>query len=219
MMAPHFSNRTFRLAALSCSLLLGFDGHVYAADLSVVPVAFSSDRYESLLGKSPFAVASLPPEPVAPTENFATNWVVTGLAKNRTPEGTISYTAFIRSRDLSTRIVLMGDKPNADGVSIESVTEAPIAAKSVVMVKKGTDVAKVEFDQAAISAGPAPVNAAPNANKPAAGTPAKPAATRTPIPRPGMSVQPRAATPPSGTAAPAPARRVRTVEDAPPPAQ
>lgn len=204
-------------------VLVGCTGVMGAEDATAIPKPFALDRYDALLGKSPFAVASAPPEaPPVSTENFATNWVVTGLSKNRTAAGAVSYTAFIRSRDLSTRMVVTGDKPNSDGVSIESVTEAPIAAKSVVMVKKGSEIAKVEFDQAAISAG-SPPPGAPNTGKPLPGatTPAKPAANRAPIPRPGMSAQPRAATPPAptGAAPTAPVRRVRTVEEAPPPAQ
>ncbi len=151
-----------------------------------VPRAFPASRYNSLLEKSPFAVSSAAPEPVAPVENFATNWVVTGISKQRGKDGDESYTVFVRSRDLATRLVISGARPTDDGVSLVSVEEAPVAAKSVVVLRKGSETGRVEFDQAAVAASAAPNPTGQPGAKP--GVPAvRNSAGRTPIPRPGMA--------------------------------
>lgn len=205
--------RVASVFALGSSLL--------AEETSPIPTSFPPSRYEALVAKSPFAVATAaPPDPGPPAENFATNWVVTGLSKNRGQDGKSSYTVFVRSRDLATRLVLTGDKPSPDGVAIVSVDEAAIAAKSTVTLKKGEEIGKVGFDQAAISATAAPPPMAPNgASAGKAGVKPSTTAPRTPIPRPGMTAQPRATQAPPTNQVPAPRGRVRTVEEAPAPAQ
>ena len=102
-----------------------------------LPKPFPVSRYSALLEKSPFAVATAAPEAAPPTENFSTNFVITGLAKNRGADGKEVHPVFVRSRDLSTRLVLTGDKPSDDGISVVSVEEAAVAAKSVVVLKRG----------------------------------------------------------------------------------
>ena len=194
---------------------------------SELPVPFPAERYAALLEKSPFAIASAPPEviPVS-TENFATNWVLTGISKQRDNDGKELFTVFVRSRDLATRLVLSGDHPNEDGVSVASVEEAAVPAKSAVFLKKGSETGRVEFDQATVAAAPsAPAASAaprpggknPSTVKPGAG----PGKTAAPIPRPGMSAIPRpggvpgAPTPPGAPGAQEPRRRIRPIEDAP----
>lgn len=186
-----------------------------AEDAPPIPAAFPSSRYAPLLEKSPFAVATAPPEVVAPAENFATNWIVTGLSKSKTPEGAVSYTVFVRSRDLTTRLVLSGNTPSPEGVSIVSVDEAPVAAKSIVTLKKGEEIGKVGFDMATVSAAASvPQPAVPNASGKPGQQPPRPPASK--IPRPTMSSQARSSAPsapsPSGTQS---RGRVRAVEEAP----
>ncbi len=173
-----------------------------------LPKAFPASRYRALTDKSPFAVATAAPEPPPPTENFATNWVLGGLSKSKTKDGTEEYVVIVRSRDLSTRLVLQGNKPSDDGVTVVSVEEAPVAAKSVVILRKGSETGRVEFDQAAVAASPAPAAPAPGqvsssskAPKPGATAAAAPPVPRPSIPRPGMGgTVPR----PGASAVPAP---------------
>jgi len=199
-----------------------------ARESSELPVPFPPERYAALLEKSPFAIASAPPEviPVS-TENFATNWVLTGISKQRDHNGKELFTVFVRSRDLATRLVLSGDHPSDDGVSVASVEEAAVPAKSAVFLKKGSETGRVEFDQATVaaapsapavaSAAPRPGGKNPSTVKPSAG----PGKTAAPIPRPGMSAIPRpggvpgAPTPPGAPGAQEPRRRIRPIEDAP----
>ncbi len=159
-----------------------------------IPKPFPVSRYSALFEKSPFAVATAAPEAAPAAENFATNFVVTGIAKNRGTDSKEVYTVFVRSRDLSTRLVLTGDKPSDEGISVVSVEEAAVAAKSSVVLKKGSETGRVEFDQAALAAssggGQPP---APQAGKSAASGTRVPtsAAARPAIPRPGMTAVPR----------------------------
>jgi hypothetical protein len=200
-----------------------------------LPKPFPVSRYSALLEKSPFAIATAAPEAAPPAENFSTNFVITGLAKNRGADGKEVHTVFVRSRDLSTRLVLTGDKPSDEGISVVSVEEAAVAAKSVVILKKGSETGRVEFDHAALAAsgGGQPPPTAPQTGKPGVpgGKAPTTSATRPVIPRPGMSGVPRpgaSLAPPAPTAAPGtnPAsvggsggqelrRRVRPIQGAP----
>lgn len=194
---------------------------------SELPVPFPLERYAALLEKSPFAIATAPPEviPVS-TENFATNWVLTGISKQRDHEGKELFTVFVRSRDLATRLVLTGDHPSDDGVSVASVEEAAVPAKTAVFLKKGSETGRVEFDQATVAAAPSTPAAPPHpgSKNPASVKPGtNPNKAAAPIPRPGMSAIPRPggvqapAPPPGGTpGAQEPRRRIRTIPDAPP---
>lgn len=181
-----------------------------------IPEKMPAFRYEALLAKSPFALATAAPEPVAPVENFATNLVLNGLSKNRGKNGQEFYTAFVRSRDLSQRLVFVGEKPD-DGITMVSVEDAGPPSEIVVVLKKGTEVGRVKFDQAAIAAA-AQQGRPPGAGQPK-GVPAS--APKAPIPRPGMSTQSRTtvtptpvpppAVPPAGSNTQDAKRRVRPI--------
>jgi hypothetical protein len=192
-----------------------------------IPKAFPAERYSGLVLKSPFAIASAPPEPAAPVENFATNFVVTGISKQKNKDGQETYNVFVRSRDMATRLVLIGDRPSDEGISVVSVEEAAVAAKSVVVLRKGSETGRVEFDQAAVSASASPAAPPqPGARPPtsAVRTPAKTATIPRPgmatgtIPRPGASqaVAPPPAAPPNGVpTSQEPRRRVRPIAEPP----
>ena len=199
---------------------------------SNIPKPFPASRYAALLEKSPFAVATAVPEAAPPAENFATNFVITGLAKNKGADGKEVHTVFVRSRDLSTRLVLTGDKPSDEGISVVSVEEAAVAAKSTVILKKGSETGRVEFDQAALASsggGGQPPPAVPQPGRPGVPNSKAPtsSAARPAIPRPGMGSVPRpgASLTPSTPTGANPAgvapngqqlrRRVRPIEGAP----
>ena len=89
---------------------------------------------------------------MGPTKvDFATNLVLNGLSKNRGKNGQEFYTAFVRSRDLSQRFVFVGEKPD-DGITLVSVEDSGPPSEIVVVLKKGAEVGRVKFDQAAIAA-------------------------------------------------------------------
>jgi len=192
-----------------------------------IPKAFPAERYSGLVSKSPFAIASAPPEPAAPVENFATNFVVTGISKQKNKDGQETYNVFVRSRDMATRLVLVGDRPSDEGISVVSVEEAAVAAKSVVVLRKGSETGRVEFDQAAVAASASPASPTqPGARPPTSAVRTPPKATTIPrpgmatgtVPRPGASqaVVPTPAAPPNGQpTSQEPRRRVRPIAEPP----
>lgn len=202
-------------------------GSESGASSLAVPKAFPAERYTGLVSKSPFAIASAPPEPVAPVENFATNFVVTGISKQKNKDGQETFNVFVRSRDMATRLVLVGDRPSDEGISVVSVEEAAVAAKSVVVLRKGAETGRVEFDQAAVAASASPASPAQPGGKPQASavrTPSKTATIPRPglptgaVPRPGASqaVVPAPAAPPNGLpTSQEPRRRVRPIPEPP----
>jgi hypothetical protein len=205
-----------------------------AAASQQIPVPFPASRYSALLEKSLFALATAAPEPVAPVENFATNWFLSSFSKSRAKDGVEVYTVFVKSRDLSTRLMLVGEKPE-EGVTLVAVEEAPNRADTVAVIRKGTEIGRVKFDQAAFAAAPPAPVAPPRPGVPGApGTvqtirSTVPTASKTSIPRPGMSSSSRSGAPPGVPSAvpppPAPPsgipsgsdsrRRVRPIESAP----
>ena len=174
-----------------------------------LPVSFPKERYAALFEKSPFAISTAVPEPApVSTENFATNWVLTGISKQRDNDGKELFTVFVRSRDLATRLVLTGDHPSDDGVTVSSGEEAAVPATSVVFLKKGSETGRIEFDQATVAAAAStPQAMPPGAARPGGGG-KNPAAVKNgakngaAIPRPGLNAIPR----PGGMQPPAPAQ-------------
>lgn len=157
-------------------------------------------------------------------ENFATNWVLAGISKQKGKSGDERYTVFVRSRDLATRLVISGDKPSDDGVSLVSVDENAVAAKSTAILRKGSETGRVEFDQAAVAA--SAVAPQPQGQIGKSGVPAiRNAAKSAPIPRPGMQgtvprpgasqgvPNPAVTTP--GAPQAEPRRRVRPIQEPP----
>lgn len=200
------------------------DAPVDAPAKAVLPRPFPADRYAALLEKSPFAIASAAPEPVVAAENFATNWVLAGLSKQKGKSGEERYTVFVRSRDLATRLVISADKPSDDGVSLVSVDENAVAAKSTAILRKGSETGRVEFDQAVVAAAaaaPPPQGQPGKPGGPSIRTPAKGA----PIPRPGMQGTvprpgasqgaPNPAVPMPGAPQAEPRRRIRPIQEPP----
>ncbi len=165
-----------------------------------VPTAFDKSRYESLRTKSPFAVATAVAAP-APQASFAANWFVTSVARI----GDANF-ATIKSRDLVTQFSLYGDEP-VDGVVLASVNWSDTIGKSTVILRKGTETARLEFNEAQLRA-PAPATAAANPGPAGAKPPGMNPVS--PVPHPlGVNMAAANQTPPAPQGAPgAPRRRV-----------
>ncbi len=173
-----------------------------------IPTPLPAERYAAMASQSPFALATVTAAPAAPQASFAANWYVSGIAR-------IGDTDFvsIKSRDAALQFSLFGQEPNQEhGVSVSSVNWSETIGKSTVILQKGTEMAKLEFNEAELRGAPSvaavPLNptAAQNAQrKPPGGTP--------PAPLPGMApppvVTPNAALQqfPSGTNRPIEIRR------------
>jgi hypothetical protein len=108
------------------------------------PAQLPASRYAAMSGKSPFALAT-PPEPTsAASGTFASNWFVSGI-------GRYGDNAFvtIKSRDLSVQFTLFGPEAHPEyHVSLASVNWSDTIGQSTVVLQKGTETAKLEFNQA-----------------------------------------------------------------------
>ena len=117
---------------------------------NAVPTAASAERYAHMAEHSPFALASAVASAAAPQASFAANWYVGGI-------GRLGDTDFvtIKARDLSTQFSLYGREPNAqNGVTLASVHWSETVGKSTVVLQKGAETAKLEFNEAELRGPP-----------------------------------------------------------------
>lgn len=117
-------------------------------EVAAIPSAFPPERYEALIARSPFALATPAAPPAAPADKgYAEGWYVSGLARL---DGADFVT--IKSRDQSVQFSLFGNEPGANGVALERVAWSPEIGRSTVTIKKDGQVATLEFNQAEIQA-------------------------------------------------------------------
>lgn len=155
------NNPIFR-GILTCLFLVVSHWQPAIADDAVVS-SFPKNRYASLHDHSPFAVATAA-APVAPQASFASNWYVTGVARVDD-----NYYVTIKGRDLATQFTLFGNEM-VDGVSLASVSWSDQVGKSTVILRKGTETARLEFNEAQLRASSsATVGASPAPGAKAAG--------------------------------------------------
>lgn len=158
-----FSSRSVLLVGIGLMVLSCVEGR----GEDPIPTAFPKDRYEVLRQHSPFAVATAEAPP-PPGPSFAANWFISSLAR----VGDSDFVT-IKSRDTSTQFSLFGTGDSSNGVTLASVTWSELVGKSTVILRKGTETAKLEFNEAQIKAAPSPP--LPAAGAPAAANSARPA--------------------------------------------
>lgn len=131
-------------------LALLMAGHAAIAE-NPIPEPWTAERYAAISRQSPFALAT-PAAPVsAPQASFAANWYVEGIARI----GEADFVT-IKSRDLSTQFSLFGHEPDPrSGVVLSGVDWSETVGKSTVTVRKGNEVARLEFNEATLRS-PAP---------------------------------------------------------------
>lgn len=207
------------------SLALVLAGPVWSEE-DPAPKPLPAERYAAMASQSPFALATVTAAPPAPQASFAANWFVSGIARL----GDVDFVT-IKSRDAAMQFSLFGREPNPEhGVSVASVNWSEIVGKSTVILQKGTEMAKLEFNEADLR-GPALATAAPTPGGimgaivpprnlaqptlPRPGQPGQPGQPNSAMPRPPIGVpQPPVVTPnnalqqfPPNTARPVEIRR------------
>jgi len=141
---------------------------------SAIPSNFAPERYEALIARSPFTLAT-PPVAAAPPpdKGFAEGWYVTSLAR---VDG-MDFVS-IKARDGGVQFSLFGGEPK-EGVSLQKVDWSNSIGRSTVTISKDGQEAKLEFNQAEIAATPqAPVVPANIRQPPPTGGPPRPAVPR-----------------------------------------
>lgn len=150
----------------------------------VIPEAFPAERYEALIARSPFALATpVAPPPVEPDKSFADGWFIGSVARF---EGKDFVT--VKARDLSTTFTLFGEEPT-NGVVLKKVDWSSAIGRSTATIEKDGQIAKLEFNQAELQSAAAPVpmpGGAPRPGGPVGKTPS--AGVRPSVPRPGQPV-------------------------------
>jgi len=121
-----------------------------------LPKAHEKSRYEALRAKSPFALATATVATPAPQPSFAANWFVAGIGRF----GESDFVT-IKSRDLSTAFSLFAQESDPKtGVALASVNWSDTVGKSTVILRKGNEIARLEFNEAEVrAAAAAPANA------------------------------------------------------------
>lgn len=142
------------MKSLGILLLTLFASCVFCSAGSDLPQAFAFQRYEAMVERSPFALAT--PAAKDPTQNapFAAELYVTGL-------GRIGNTdcVFIASRDQQRRYTLISGETGPEDLRLRSVEWSDQVGKSRVTISKGEESGVLEFDQAVVQAPPAPPSA------------------------------------------------------------
>jgi len=128
--------------------LLSLSPGLPASAEEILPAPFAKGRYESLRVKSPFALATAVVVAGPPQASFAANWYVGGVARMGD-----KYFVTIQSRDLSKQFSLVSGQ-EMDGVMLASVTWSDEVGKSTVILRRGTETAKLEFNESQVR-GPA----------------------------------------------------------------
>jgi hypothetical protein len=108
-----------------------------------IPASLPGERYAEMSTRSPFAVATAAPVQQA-AQSFAANWYVSGMARLNGDDF-----VSIKSRDLSIQFSLHGHEEDPrTGVSLESVDWSDDVGRSMVILRKGTETARLEFNGA-----------------------------------------------------------------------
>jgi hypothetical protein len=177
----------YALIAAVATLVASTHG-VSAADDVPAPLQFA--RYEPMMNRSPFAVATAPVATPPPAPNFAKDWYIANAA--RSPDGDLVTIA--SSTDKNFKLYLTTKEP-VQGVSISNTEWSDKVGATKVTVMKDGQFATLTFNQALLSQ-PLAV-AQPAVPQPVPGQPqAVPGQPQPVIPQPPASVS-GAATPPA----------------------
>jgi hypothetical protein len=144
-----------KLSSLSLLLLLGLPFHAMVAE--DLPKAFTFARYQAMLDRSPFAVATAVAAPAA-TPNFAKDLYVANAAHSK--DGDLVTIA--SNADKNFKKYLTTAAP-VDGYSITSIEWSDKVGATTVTIAKDGQSATLAFNEALLRQ---PIANAPNVNQP-----------------------------------------------------
>ena len=151
------------LSLLSASILAAV--HAAPAAGPTIPQRPQPDAFQKLTEDWPFALATPVAAVAAPVAPWSSNYFVSGIGKNY-ESGKEEVFVAIKKKDGTGAFSLYGTQANTDeDVSIGGIEWSESIGKSRVTLKKGSEFATIEFDQAAIQT---PVGQAPNMARPGA---------------------------------------------------
>ena len=123
----------------------------------VIPEPLPSSRYDRMLDQSPFAVATPTAAPVEKVEGWAANLYL-GPVAHITKDGVERDFVVVKSRsDPTGSFTLIGNTEGPDGIQLVKLDWSDNPAKAKAVVKKGTETATLEVNQADFTSPPVPV--------------------------------------------------------------
>jgi hypothetical protein len=197
------------MAGLPAILAMGFAVQVAWGGDGPIPRQAPADRYAGMIEHSPFALATAAPAAAPAGPSFAANWYIAGIAR----DGDVDFVT-IKSRDATVQFSLRG-KEDQQGVVLEQINWSDEPLKSTVSVRKGNELALLQFNEAVVhgpaAQAPAAAAAGTAGGKPV-GTPATgvavPPLPNQPVPS-GMTTAPGAPSGPGGSGIPGLKRRIQ----------
>ena len=124
----------------------------FPAAAPTIPQRPPPETYEKLTEDWPFALATAPTPVAAPVIGWSSNYYVSGIGK-QTTDGTEEVYVAIKKKDGTGAFSLFGNKKNdAEDVSVAGIEWSDSIGKSRVTLKRGSEFATIEFDQAALQA-------------------------------------------------------------------
>ncbi|CAA9209989.1 MAG: Translation initiation factor 2 [uncultured Chthoniobacterales bacterium] len=144
------------LTAASAALLVTPRTTRAADDL---PQPIQLARYDAMMNRSPFAVATAPAATPPPAPNFAKDWYIANAA--RSPEGDLVTVA--SSTDKNFKEYLTTKEP-VKGISISNIEWSDKVGATKVTITKDGQFSTLTFNQALLSQ---PIANAPSAPQPA----------------------------------------------------
>ena len=180
--------------------LIGCTATTYAADDLPKPIQLA--RYDAMMNRSPFAVATAPAATPPPAPNFAKDWYIANAA--RSPEGDLVTVA--SSTDKNFKEYLTTKEP-VKGIAISNIEWSDKVGATKVTLTKDGQFATLTFNQALLS-------------QPIANAPQPPAPQAQPQPQPGIpqpqGVPPAPGVTPPGTNTPIKPAPIPTLPTPPP---
>ena len=131
------------LTAASAALLFAPQA---ASAADGLPTRIQFARYEPMMNRSPFAVATAPAATPPPAPNFAKDWYIANAA--RSPQGDLVTIA--SSTDKNFKLYLTSAEP-VNGVSISNTEWSDKVGATKVTVTKDGQFATLTFNQALLS--------------------------------------------------------------------
>ena len=131
--------------------------HGAMALAGVIPDPLPASRYDKMLDQSPFAVATPTEAPAEKIVGWAENLYL-GPVAHITKDGEEKDFVVVKSRsDPTGSFTLIGNAENSDGIQLVKLEWSENPAKAKAVVKKGTEFATLEVNQADFTNPPAPV--------------------------------------------------------------
>ena len=144
---------------LAAAATLTVSVHTSLADDGDVPKPLEFARYQAMMDRSPFSIATAPAATPPPAPNFAKDWYIANAA--RSPDGDLVTIA--SSTDKNFKLYLNTREP-VDGVSISNIEWSDKVGGTKATITKDGQFSTLTFNQALLSQ--------PIANPPAAPQPA-----------------------------------------------